>query len=169
MRGNPDENSKQEIDLREQENILPFENYDMYKASQGLNTKLTGSSYKGFILKSEQDPNTSINLENAKDLIENYWLALSLCHSCSVQINEDGLEEYICVSPDSIELVKTAKNQGFHLTKSENASIKRIILGEDGNNNLRDIELLYLIEFSSDRKRETVIIKDKGNVVTVER
>ena len=162
MRGNPDENSKQEIDLREQENILPFENYDMYKASQGLNTKLTGSSYKGFILKSEQDPNTSINLENAKDLIENYWLSLSLCHSCSVQINEDGLEEYICVSPDSIELVKTAKNQGFHLTKSENASIKRIILGEDGNNNLREVELLYLIEFSSDRKRETVIIKDKG-------
>ena len=41
--------SKKEKDFREQENIIPFNNYDMYKATQGLNTKLTGSSYKGFI------------------------------------------------------------------------------------------------------------------------
>ena len=162
MRGTQEENSQEEKDFREQENIIPFNNYDMYKATQGLNTNLTGSSYKGFILKSDQDPNTTLNLEDAKDLIENYWLALSLCHSCSVQINEDTQEEeYICVSPDSIELVKTAKFQGFHLTKNENASIKKIILGED-ENNFTEIELLYLIEFSSDRKRETVIVKDKG-------
>jgi phospholipid-transporting ATPase len=161
MRGTQDENTKEEIDFREQENILPFEKYDMYKASQGQNTNLAGSSYNGFILKSDQDPNVSINLENAKDLIENYWYALALCHSCSVQVNEDGVEEYICVSPDSIELVKTAKAQGFHLTKNENASIKKIILGGD-ENNIAEVELLQLIEFSSDRKRETVIVKDRG-------
>ena len=161
MRGTPDETSKEEIDFREQENIIPFEQYDMYKATQGQNPNLTGSSYKGFILKSDQDPNTSINLENSKDLIENYWYALALCHSCSVQTNDNGEEDYICVSPDSIELVKTAKSQGFHLTKSENASIKKIILGGDINN-CAEVELLQLIEFSSDRKRETVIVKDRG-------
>ena len=161
MRGTPDETTKEEQEFREQENIIPFETYDMYKATQGQNSNLTGSSYKGFVLQSDRDPNTTLNLENAKDLIENYWLALSLCHSCSVQINDDGLEEYICVSPDSIELVKTAKSQGFHLTKNENASIKKIILGGDSNN-FTEIELLHLIEFSSDRKRETVIVKDKG-------
>ena len=102
MRGTPDETTKEEQEFREQENIIPFETYDMYKATQGQNSNLTGSSYKGFVLQSDRDPNTTLNLENAKDLIENYWLALSLCHSCSVQINDDGLEEYICVSPDSI-------------------------------------------------------------------
>ena len=161
MRGAPDEKTKENIDFREQENILPFEKYDMYKATQGKIPNLTGSSYKGFILKSDQDPNTSINLEKATDLIENYWYALALCHSCSVQINDDGQEEYICVSPDSIELVKTAKSQGFHLTKNETASIKKIILGGDISK-VAEVELLQIIEFSSDRKRETVIVKDRG-------
>ena len=161
MRKESDEMSKESQNFRDQENIIPFEKYDMYKAIQGFSPHLTGSSYKGFILKSEQDPKIYINLENQKDLIENYWYALSLCHSCSVQINEEGEEDFICVSPDSIELVKTAKNQGFHLTKNENAKIKKILLGED-KLNFKEIEFLHLIEFSTDRKRETVIVKDKG-------
>ena len=161
LRGTDDEKTKEDIEFREQENIIPFNKYDMYKASQGLNNTLTGSSYNGFIIKSEQDPNTTLNLENAKDLIENYWYALSLCHSCTVHVSEDGKEEYICVSPDSIELVKTAKLQGFHLIENDTASIKKIKLGED-ESRTAEIEFLYLIEFSSDRKRETVIVKDKG-------
>ena len=161
MRGTPNEITKKEVEFREQENIIPFQKYDMIKAVTGENNELSGSSYKGFIIKSDNDPSTSLNLENSKDLMEHYWYALALCHSCSVQINEEGEEEYICVSPDSIELVKTAKFQGFHLSKSETASIKKILLGEyDESNN--DIELLQLIEFSSDRKRETVIVKDRG-------
>ena len=161
LRGTNDEQTKEEKEFRENENIIPFNKYDMYKASQGLNNALTGSSYNGFVIKSEQDPNTSLNLENAKDLIENYWYALSLCHSCTVHVNEDGEEEYICVSPDSIELVKTAKLQGFHLIENDTASIKKIKLGED-ESKTAEIEFIYLIEFSSDRKRETVIVKDKG-------
>ena len=164
MRGTPNESSKKEVDFREQENIIPFEKYDMYKAVKGENTKLTGSSYKGFILKSDSNPSTSINLENSKDLIENYWYALSLCHSCSVQINEQGEEEYICVSPDSIELVKTAKFQGFHLSKSNSASIKNVLLGEYDESKV-EFEFLQLIEFSSDRKRETIIVKDSRGLI----
>ena len=161
MRGSPNELSKKEKDFREQENIIPFQKYDMHKSITGENNELTASSYKGFIIKSDIDPNASLNLENSKDLIEHYWYALALCHSCSVQINEEGEEEYICVSPDSIELVKTAKFQGFHLSISETASIKKILLGEydEGSNN---VELLHLIEFSSDRKRETAIVNDRG-------
>ena len=164
LRGNPEEKNKKEEEFRKQENIITFENYDMYKAISGeynYNNKLIGSSYKGFIIKSVRDQSISLNLESAKDLIENYWLALALCNSCSVEINEDGEEEYICVSPDNIELVKTAKFQGFHLTKSEKKSIKTILLGESDEKR-RDIELLHLIEFTSERKRETVIVKDQG-------
>ena len=159
MRGSDEENTKKEIEFREQENIIPFEKNDMYKAVIGQEEKLVASSYKGFIITSDRDNSASLNLENSKDLINNYWKALALCHSCSVQINDEGEEEYICISPDSIELVKTAKAQGFHLTKSENSSIKKIILGGEPNN-VANIELLHLIEFSSDRKRETVIVRD---------
>ena len=98
MRGTSNETTKKEKEFREKENIIPFQKYDMHKVITGENNELIGSSYKGFILKSDKDPNTLINLENAKDLIEHYWYALTLCHSCSVQINEEGEEEYMCFS-----------------------------------------------------------------------
>ena len=165
---NKEENTKEEEAFRKQENIIPFENFDMYKAISNefneynnLNNKISGSYYKDFILHSENNPDIMLNLESSQNLIEQFWLALALCNSCSVQINEEGDEEYICVSPDNIELVKAAKYQGFHLTKSENINIKKILLGESGDK-IREIEFLYLIEFTSERKRETVIVKDNG-------
>ena len=163
IRGNSEENNKNEENFREKENIIPFEKYMMYKAISGkINAdKLLGSFYKGFIIRSITNPNIILNLESSKDLIENYWLALVLCNSCSVQIDKNGEEEYICVSPDNIELVKTAKYQGFHLTKSEKRTIKTILLGEFDEIK-REVELLHLIEFTSERKRETVIVKEKG-------
>jgi len=164
IQGNPEEKMKNEEKFREEENIISFHDYDMYKAISGECNdykNLTGSFYRGFIIKSENNPNIILNLESSKELIENYWLALALCNSCSVHINEEGEEEYISTSPDNVVLVKAAKSQGFHLTKSEIPSIKKILLGES-NNNIREIELLHLIEFTSERKRESVIIRDKG-------
>ena len=164
MDENPEENTKNEEDFLKQENIIPFENYDMYKAISGeynKNNKLIGTYYNGFIIRNDRDPNLILNLESNKDLIENFWLALTLCNSCSVHINEKGEEEYISVSPDNIVLVKAAKNQGFHLTKSEIPSIKKILLGNK-DDKIIEIELLHLIEFTSERKRESVIVKDKG-------
>jgi magnesium-transporting ATPase (P-type) len=84
---------------------------------------------------------------------------LALCHTCSIQLDNEGKEEYACVSPDSIELVKAARDQGWKLTESGTTSIKRINLGY--NDDIIDFERLELIEFSSDRKRETVIVKEK--------
>ena len=47
------------------------------------------------------------------------------------------------------------------MIENDTASIKKIKLGED-ESKTAEIEFIYLIEFSSDRKRETVIVKDKG-------
>ena len=163
MQGDIEENNQKEEEFRVQENIIPFKQNDMYKAISGEynSNKFTGHFYKGFIIKSENDVNNILNLESSKDIMENFWLALALCNSCSVHINDEGEEEYISVSPDNVELVRAAKSQGFHLTKSEIPSIKKILLGES-TDNIREIELLHLIEFTSERKRESVIVKDKG-------
>ena len=48
------------------------------------------------------------------------------------------------------------------MIESGSTSIKRIKLGNN-DNNIIDFESLELIEFSSDRKRETVIVKEKDN------
>ena len=90
---------------------------------------------------------------------------MSLCHTCSVEINDDGIEEYICVSPDSIELVKAAKAQGWTYEESGNPDIKILGLGPIPNSK-KKFEKLQIIEFSSDRKRETIIVKTpEGKII----
>ena len=177
MRGNPEENSDKEINFRNEENIIPFTNFQMYRtihnnnSKDGNNYNLKKSSknidkkeYKNFIVKSD-DNTLSITLENSYTLIEHFWTALSLCHTCAVETNDKGQEEYICVSPDSIELVKAAKSQGWKYEESGNPVKKSIKVG-DFDPELKNFEKLQIIEFSSDRKRETIIVRTpEGKII----
>ena len=176
MRGNPEENSEKEINFRKEENITPFTNYQMYRAiydnintnsnngknnnnfkSDKSNKNLEKKNYQNYVVKSE-DNTESLSLEKTDYIIEHFWTALSLCHTCAVELNEKGIEEYICVSPDSIELVKAAKSQGWAYEESGNPNIKRVKVG-DAIPETKSFEKLQIIEFSSDRKRETIIVK----------
>ena len=154
------EGSVKEMNFRYDENIVAVRKYEMFDNILDENKMRNASKYNNYILKSK-DNSVKLSLENTQDLIEHFWYALSLCHSCSIQQNDDGSEEYICVSPDSIELVKTARDMGWNFIESGSSSIKRIRLGKEGLFR-NDVERLQLIEFSSDRKRETVIVKDRG-------
>ena len=153
--------SIEDMNFREEENIIPIHKYEMFENILDEDKMKNDNKYKGYILKSKKGKSIELSMENPKDIIEHFWYGLSLCHSCSIQANEDGTDGYICVSPDSIELVKSAKDQGWFLVESGSSSIKRIRLGKDGQFR-NDIERLQLIEFTSDRKRETVIVKDRG-------
>jgi phospholipid-translocating ATPase len=116
-------------------------------------------NYSNYVVKSKENKNICIYLDSSQKLIEEYWKALALCHDCSIQNGE-----YIGMSPDNIELVKSASLQGFkfdvsesntqfvisYINPSENADIK----------NLQRFEKLRQIEFTSDRKRESVIVKE---------
>ena len=183
MRGKEEENSEKEEKFREEENIIPFENYQMFRAiyagDESLKNKEddnkvivykenninTGKKiYKNYIIKSE-DNAVNLSLEKTDYLIEHFWIALSLCHTCSVEVNEDGKEEYICVSPDSIELVKAAQAQGWAYEESGNPDTKILGLGPTRDTK-KKFEKLEIIEFSSDRKRETIIVKtDEGKII----
>ena len=108
-------------------------------------------------LESNDNENDNIKMnDNLKDENKiNYWKALSLCHNCNIDDNDN----YIGLSPDNIELLNASKKNNFQFIKNpENKmSIRRLKIGE---NDFYDIELLDLFEFTSDRKRESVIIKD---------
>ena len=185
MRGNSEENSEKEENFRLEENITPFKKYQMYRSihdvnndnennnngnknnnfsSNKKNIKLAKKNYPNYIVKSE-DNSVSLSLEKTDSIIEHFWYALSLCHTCTVELNEKGLEEYICVSPDSIELVKAAKAQGWSYEESGNPNIKRVKFGDFLAENI-NFEKLQIIEFSSDRKRETIIVKNpEGKII----
>jgi phospholipid-transporting ATPase len=158
LRGLEDENSKKNVEFRKNENIITFEDKEMYKSDISGDPRLCISKYPNYRAYSNSDSNTYVELDDSQKLIHEFWQALALCHDCSIQKNEDdGTENYIAMSPDSIELVKSARLQGYALTESGTSSIKRIKLGDDGS---KDMERLCLMEFNSDRKRETVIMRD---------
>ena len=178
MRGNQEENSEKENNFRNEENITPFTSYQMFRAIDNDNDNTNNNrnnsfkkkkifekkNYKNFIVKSD-DNSISLSLEKTDSIIEHFWTALSLCHTCSVELNEKGDEEYICVSPDSIELVKAAKSQGWAYEESGNPNLKIVKVG-DFAPETKKFEKLQIIEFSSDRKRETIIVKNpEGKII----
>ena len=120
-------------------NIIPFKSGFMYN------------------IVSSKDPKFSkINIEN----INNFWMALSIGNECIPFFNkEKNRFEYNGMSPDDIELVKIASNQGYTLVKSPN-DIKRIKYGD--SEKPIDYQILNIISFTSDRKRMSIIIKDKS-------
>ena len=166
IRDEDESNSEKEEKFRNEENIIPYRQYEMYDNFLGEKNNLNFANFlpkNEIIISSQGDPNIKMILKSTKDLIEQFWLALALCHTCSLQYDDNDNLEYACVSPDSIELVKAAKSQGWELTESGTTSIKRIKLGNN-DENIIDFDRLELIEFSSDRKRETVIVKESlGN------
>ena len=154
--------------LREKEDIIPFENYDMIKSSSvgkiivngGNNVnKFPSVKYSNYIVKSRENKNICLYLDTSQKLIEEFWKALALCHDCTIQNGE-----YIGMSPDNIELVKSASLQGFKFDVSENNTQFLIsYLNPETNENIKEqqkFEKLRQIEFSSDRKRESVIVKE---------
>ena len=166
MRGKEEENSEKEVKFRSEENIIPFENYQMYQAiNDNSNNNFKKKNYNNYIIKSD-DSSIKLSLEKTNDLIEHFWTALALCHTCSVEVNDDGIEEYICVSPDSIELVKAAKSQGWRFQEAGKPDNRIVIYGDKDNNKNINYEKLQIIEFSSDRKRETIILKNpEGKII----
>ena len=160
IRNKEAENNEKDIKLREEENIIPFHKYEMFEIFEKENSNLKTNKFSSFIISSEMNPEIKLSLNSNELLIEQFWYALALCHTCSIQLDEKGDEEYTCVSPDSIELVKAARDQGWTFTQSGSMSIKRIKTFKE---QIIDFEKLEIIEFSSDRKRETIIVKERNN------
>ena len=148
--------------LREKEGIIPFENYDMINSCNiinKINSKLPSIKYENYSSKSITNNNISINFDNTEKLIQKFWKILSLCHDCTIQNNE-----YIGLSPDNIELVKSAKLQGFVFDIPENNNELLLTYNKSHNEKIKKqkFEKLLHLEFSSDRKRESVLIKENN-------
>ena len=160
--------------LREKEKIIPFENYAMLKSSsvgriningrennsnENNGKKLPSIKYTDYVVKSKENKNVCLYLDSSEKLIEEFWKALALCHDCSIQNGE-----YIGMSPDNLELVKSASLQGFKFDVSDNNNQFLIsYLSPENDSKFKEqqrFEKLRQIEFSSDRKRESVIVKE---------
>jgi phospholipid-translocating ATPase len=88
---------------------------------------------------------------------------LSLCHT--ILVDEKG--KYSAASPDELALVNAAKKFGIEFVETDKQ--KNMILKDttSGVEKTKSFELLHVCEFSSDRKRMSVVVKDERGQIKV--
>jgi len=102
--------------------------------------------------------NIDNNEEQSLNYIQEFWKALAITNECMVK-EEKGEIRYMGTSPDDLELVKAAMNQGYKLINTCINSKTVRIAGKD-----YIFEILKVLGFSSERKRMSIIIKDKFGI-----
>lgn len=88
-----------------------------------------------------------------------YMLAMALCHTCLPEYKDDGKVEFQASSPDELALVRAAQELGYAVTHRNSQSITLEISQADGMPETMKFEILDVIEFSSVRKRMSIIVR----------
>ncbi len=91
-----------------------------------------------------------------------FILALALCHTCIPEKDDQGNVSFQAASPDELALVNAAKEMGYIVTvrKSKSITIESYPSGKPDDHPLYEVyEVMNVIEFSSARKRMSIVIK----------
>lgn len=118
---------------------------------------------KGFNLKDPRIMDGNWIHEPNKDVIRDFFRLLAICHTCIPEVDESDKVSYEAESPDEAAFVIAARELGFEFYKRTQTSI--VIRERDPNQNVADYqyrkyELLNVLEFSSSRRRMSVIVKE---------
>ena len=91
-----------------------------------------------------------------------FLLHLACCHTV-ISESKEGIIDYKASSPDELALVNAAKFFGFvFIGRDRDQNIELLIF-----NNPYKVTLLNIIEFNSDRKRMTVVVRLPDNKIKV--
>ncbi|KAK7422619.1 drs2 neo1 protein [Neonectria magnoliae] len=88
-----------------------------------------------------------------------YILAMALCHTCLPEHKEDGGVEFQASSPDELALVRAAQELGFLVINRTTQTITLQIKHPDGREEEQNYQVLDVIEFSSVRKRMSIVVR----------
>jgi len=91
--------------------------------------------------------------------VRQFILCIALCHTCLPETGDDGEITFQAASPDELALVEAARDLGYLLIDRPSQSIKLQSLDATGSTIMETFEVLDVIEFSSKRKRMSIIIR----------
>lgn len=96
-------------------------------------------------------------------------LSIALCHTCTPERIDNGEVLYQAASPDEQALVQAAQELGYVMIDRQNATItiKTASLGSEGDPSFEIYQILDVIEFSSNRKRMSIIVRMPDNRICV--
>lgn len=90
-----------------------------------------------------------------------FLLSIALCHTCRPEKKRNGEIEYQAASPDEQALVRAAQDLGYVMIDRQNSTItvKTLPQGHGDEPTFETYQILDVIEFSSSRKRMSVIVR----------
>ncbi|KAF5021572.1 hypothetical protein F66182_6401 [Fusarium sp. NRRL 66182] len=88
-----------------------------------------------------------------------FLLCIALCHTCLPEKTDDGDITFQAASPDELALVEAAKDLGFLVIDRPAQAIKLECQDVDGSLRTETYQVLDVIEFSSKRKRMSIVIR----------
>jgi phospholipid-translocating ATPase len=90
-----------------------------------------------------------------------FLLSLALCHTCLPETQENGEIEFLASSPDEHALVHAAQEMGFLIINRDSRTITLRLepTGNDTEPVLETYDILDVIEFSSKRKRMSIVVR----------
>jgi len=90
-----------------------------------------------------------------------FLLSIALCHTCLPEKGVDGKIHFQAASADELALVKAAQDLGYLVVdrQSYNITIRTYPDGPDSNPMYEKYEILDVVEFSSARKRMSIVIR----------
>lgn len=100
-------------------------------------------------------PNTTFSRK-----ARHFIICMALCNTCLPSNKEDGTIEYEAASPDEQALVEAARDLGYEMIDRPANSIKlKYPDPVTGETVIEDFEVLDVIEFTSKRKRMSIVIR----------
>lgn len=88
-----------------------------------------------------------------------FLMCIALCHTCLPETQDNGDLTYQAASPDELALVEAARDLGFLVIDRPAHAIKLQLKDANGDVQTETYEVLDVIEFSSKRKRMSIIIR----------
>ncbi|KAI1173445.1 phospholipid-translocating P-type ATPase [Nemania sp. FL0916] len=88
-----------------------------------------------------------------------FLLCIALCHTCLPEMSDDGEITFQAASPDEVALVQAAQDMGYLLIDRPARSIKLRVTNQSGEKVVQIYEVLKVIEFSSSRKRMSIVVR----------
>ncbi|KAI3335756.1 hypothetical protein F4824DRAFT_463438 [Ustulina deusta] len=122
--------------------------------SGGISTSYLRPGTEAMLDYIRQFPNTAFSKEARQ-----FLLCIALCHTCLPETSEDGKISFQAASPDEVALLQAAQDMGYLLVDRPAQSMKLTVPNQSGEPITEIYNILKVIEFSSNRKRMSIVVR----------
>ncbi|KAI0201225.1 hypothetical protein F4808DRAFT_130891 [Astrocystis sublimbata] len=114
----------------------------------------SGSATDSMLNYMQQSPHTPFSKQARQ-----FLLCIALCHTCLPETSKDGKITFQAASPDEVALIQAAQDLGYLLIDRPAQSIKLQLPDPSGQVVQESYEVLKVVEFSSSRKRMSIVVR----------